>query len=81
VGGFVTGIFEDGGECTFSVTPTTSGTPQLVLTTGIANVDSTSCGTALIDARKITRGTYTVVLTYRNHEGQVASAPATVDIS
>jgi len=81
VGGFVTGVFEDGGECTFSATPTSSGASQFVFTTGIANVDSTSCGTALIDSQKITRGTYEVVLTYRNHDGQVVSAPASVDIS
>ncbi len=81
VGGFVTGVLEDGGECTFAVTPPSGGAPQLVRTTGIANVDSTSCGTALIDASQVTSGTYTVVLTYRNHEGQVASAPSTVEVS
>lgn len=81
VGGFVRGVFEDGGECSFSVTPTSGGAPQFVRTTGIANVDSTSCGSALIDASKVRSGTYTVVLTYRNDEGQVASAPAPVEVS
>jgi len=52
-----------------------------VRTTGIANVDSTSCGSALIDANNVRSGTYTVVLTYRNHEGEIASAPATLKVS
>lgn len=81
VGGFVTGVFEDGGECTFSVQPKAGGESQVVRTTGVANVDSTSCGSATIDASKVTSGTYTVVLTYRNDEGRVASAPATVEVS
>lgn len=81
MGGFVTGVFEDGGECTFTVTPSSGSAPQYVRTTGIANVDSTSCGTALIDASRLTSGTYTVVLTYRNDEGRVASAPAKVEVS
>jgi len=81
VGGFVTGVLEDGGECTFAVTPPSGGAPQLVRTTGIANVDSTSCGTALIDARRVMSGTYTVVLTYLNDEGRVVSAPAKVEVS
>lgn len=80
VGGFVTGVFEDGGACTFSVTPSSNGAPQSAFTTGIANVDSTSCGTVLIDSHKIFAGTYTVVLTYRNDEGQVSSAPTTVEV-
>jgi hypothetical protein len=81
VGGFVTGVLEDDGDCTFTATPA-NGSPALVArTTGLANVDNTSCGSTTIPANQLSSGTYKVVLTYRNHNGMVASAPLAVEVS
>lgn len=77
----MTGVLEDDGDCTFTVTPASGGTPLVARTTGLANVDNTSCGSTTVPAGQISSGTYDVVLTYRNNDGMVASAPLAVEVS
>jgi hypothetical protein len=81
VGGYVTGVFEDGGDCAFSVTGSAGGTPILVHTTGVANVDSTSCGSTSIPKSQLKAGTYTVALTYTNGGGTASSSSVTVKVA
>ncbi len=81
VGGYVTGLFEDGGDCLYSVTRSTGGTPVALHTTGVANVDSTSCGSTSIPKDQLKAGTYTVVLTYANGDGAATSSPMSVDVT
>lgn len=81
VGGYVVGVFEDGGSCTFTVTPVGGGAPLTVQTTGRINVDTTSCGSSLISADSLQPGNYTVTLTYQNDKGRTKSAPAAVEVN
>lgn len=73
VGGYVTGIVEIGGSCTFVVTNHDSGTDVVVHTEGVDNSDSTSCGSVDIPGAQIPDGAYSVVLTYTNSKGSVSS--------
>lgn len=81
VGGFVAGVIEDDGACTFTATPTNGGTSLVARTTGLANVDNTSCGSTTIPAAQLSPGTYAVVLSYRNGKGTVTSPALTVKVS
>lgn len=79
VGGYVTGVLEDGGECTFTVTPSTGEAALVARTTGTADVDSTSCGSTTVALSHT--GTFQVVLTYSNGDGQTSSPAVSVVIS
>lgn len=79
VGGFVSGVLEDGGACTFTVTAKTGGASALAETVGSGNVDSTTCGSAVVEPPAA--GPWTVVLTYKNSQGSVSSTPVDVDAS
>lgn len=81
VGGFVTGVLEDDRECAFTAAPTNGGPGIVVRTTGVANVDNTSCGSTTIPASQLSSGTYEVTLTYRNTAGRVTSTPLAVEVS
>jgi len=81
LGGFVVGVFEDGGTCIFTASPSSGAVPLVVTTTGVANVDSTSCGSTSLPKDRIQAGTYTVVLTYQNGNGATTSAPMTVKVT
>ena len=61
--GIVLGVIEDGGRCTFTLTPD-HGSPVVALNSGIDDASSTSCGTLTLDADKLTAGTWHVTLTY-----------------
>lgn len=78
VGGYVTGVFEDGGTCIFTVTPASGGTPLVATTTGAANVDNTSCGSTSFPSDRFGAGTYSVVLKYQNSKGSTESAPTSM---
>lgn len=77
VGGYVDGVVEDGGDCSFDVTAS-NGRAIDVHTEGVENSGSTSCGSTVIPAASVPSGTYTVVLRYSSHGGTAASAPVTV---
>jgi len=81
LGGFVDGIFEDGGDCIYTITGSAGGAPLSVQTTGVANVDTTSCGSTYIPRDQLRVGTYTVVLTYQNDRGATTSDPMTVKVN
>lgn len=81
VGGYVTGVFEDGGTCIFTVAPATGGIPLVATTTGLANVDSTSCGSTSFTPDRFGPGTYSVVLKYQNSKGGTASTPVSMEVA
>jgi len=80
VGGYVSGVFEDGGSCTYAITDTQSGTVVSARTTGVANNDTTSCGSASVSAEQVPAGTYDVVLIYANADGRTSSQPIRVEV-
>jgi hypothetical protein len=79
VGGFVSGVKEDGGTCTFTVTATDTGASASLKSTGAFNVDSTTCGSHEIGAPKSKTGAYSVTLKYSNAVGAVTSSPVPVE--
>ena len=81
VGGYVTGVFENGGACAYSATSPAGGAPLSVHTTGVANVDTTSCGSTSFPKDQLRAGTYTVTLTYTNGHGAAVSSPVTVKVT
>ena len=81
VGGYVTGIVEIGGSCTFIVTNEDTKAEVMARTTGVDNSDSTSCGSVDIEGDKIPNGKYSVVLEYANSAGNASSEPLSVEVS
>ena len=81
VGGYVTGIVEIGGSCTFIVTNEDTKAEVMARTTGVDNSDSTSCGSVDIAGDKIPNGKYSVVLEYANSAGSASSDPLSVEVS
>lgn len=79
VGGYVSGVVEDGGDCEYVAT-STSGHVVSVHTVGVENSSSTSCGSTSLDASLVARGSYEVVLFYTNEHGRVSSDPVEVTI-
>lgn len=79
VGGYVTGVMEDGGECHFVVTAA-SGEVVDLLKSGVENNGSTSCGSATVPLSQLGTGPFTVVMRYVNSLGEVASEAVEVEI-
>lgn len=80
MGGYVVGVFEDGGACTFTATPTGGGVSATARTTGAVNVDSTTCGSTVVPQGLLASGSYAVTLMYENAEGIATSAPLMVEV-
>lgn len=79
VGGYVSGVTEDGGDCQYIVT-SAKANPLTIHKDGVENNGSTSCGSTTIPKDLVPSGTYTVILKYLNNVGQVVSPPVTVDL-
>jgi len=78
--GFVAGVSEDGGTCSFGFT-SDAGQTASVSSTGIVNVDTTSCGLVQLPISDFSRGSWTVVLTYTSlAAGDYVSEPIELDI-
>lgn len=76
--GYVTGVIEDGGECTFTFTGAEGETSAT--STGAANATTTSCGLVQVPMSELSRGTWQVVLTYSSDTLTVVSQPMTLEI-
>jgi hypothetical protein len=72
VSGYVSGLIEDGGTCTLSVTGPTTATATRA---AVADVSTTSCGTLTIPASKVKDGTYSVTLGYKSATSRGTSEP------
>lgn len=79
VGGYVSGVVEDGGDCEYVATAS-SGSAVSVHTVGVENSSTTSCGSTTVDPSLVPPDSYTVVLRYTNASGQVASDAVEVTI-
>jgi hypothetical protein len=80
LGGFVIGVVESGGNCTFAIL---RGTSEVLArtTTGQSNSDTTSCGSVEIARGEVASGSYTATLTYVNASGRTTSEPMPVEVS
>jgi hypothetical protein len=72
LGGYVSGVAEDGGDCQYIVTPA-GGAPFTIHKTGVDNNGSTSCGSTTVPPAKVPAGSYSVTLRYVDAIGQVES--------
>ncbi len=79
LGGFVSGVMEDGGTCQYVVTPA-NGDLFTIHKDGVENNGSTSCGSTTVPPSSAPSGDYTVVLRYVNDIGQVESDAVEVEI-
>jgi len=79
VGGFVSGIVETGGICTFRITRNSTEVLSRS-TTGTSNADNTSCGSVEIPSGQLAAGLYAATLTYENARGRAVSSPAPLEV-
>jgi len=77
VGGFVSGVVEDGGDCQFVITPT-AGESMTIHQLGAENSATTSCGSVLVPAADVPSGDYSVTLVYANANGSLSSEAVAV---
>lgn len=79
VGGFVSGVMEDGGTCLFTVTASDTSDTRSVQTQGAFNVDSTTCGSHDVEVPNSQTGQFRVRLVYSNSAGTAMSDAITVE--
>jgi hypothetical protein len=73
VRGYVSNVFEDGGTCTLTLT---KGTDKITATsTGVADVNKTTCAPISIDQSQLKSGDWTAVLSYTSAKASGSSAP------
>lgn len=78
VSGYVSGVVETGGECTYTLT---GPGPQVILSAeGFANASTTSCGAIEVPAGQLSRGQWSVVLDYSHRGNTVTGEPALLEV-
>jgi hypothetical protein len=80
VGGFVGGVSEEGGTCTYALTSGVTGNTVTVVTTGVANGATTSCGSSKVAMSELSKGPWTVELEYASPTAEVTSPPLEVEV-
>lgn len=80
VGGFVSGSDSDGGRCVFELVSETTGQTAQAETAGIANGQSTSCGSAQLPTSELGRGSWSVTLRYTSPAYTLVSEPLLMEI-
>lgn len=79
VSGYVAGVVEEGGDCVFVLTPA-GGQPVSKTVGGKADRDTTSCATQ-VPVSELTRGSWSVVLTYTDRAGaSTTSSPMELEV-
>lgn len=78
VGGYVSGVIEDGGDCQYIIT-SSSGESFTTSKEGVANNGSTSCGSTTVTHSRVPGDSYTVQLRYVNDNGETVSDAVKVD--
>lgn len=77
--GYVQGLLENGGVCTFTFTGL--GEPVSVASEGIADSSTTSCGTVSVPIAQLPSGTWSVTLSYTSAAaGTLTSSALTVEV-
>lgn len=80
VGGFVTLIEENNGKCVYLLSPRISGTQVTRTVAGVANHETTSCGSVDIPLAELTKGIWEVSLQYQSVDEELTSDPVIVEI-
>lgn len=80
VNGFVSGVVEDGGTCTLTMTSAANGKQVTASRTAIANVTNTSCGESSVPVSKLSTGSWQAVLVYSSSTSSGQSSPVTIDV-
>lgn len=78
--GYVQGVAEEGGTCTFVATKVGTGTEVTAETMGIENQGTTSCGSAAVSSSSFSRGSWTVELRYESPSGSANSDAVALEI-
>jgi hypothetical protein len=76
VAGFVTQVEESGGTCEFTLISEVSGAEVVRMTEGLANVDTTSCGTVQIPLTELSKGAWNATLAYSSSDVELTSSVA-----
>jgi hypothetical protein len=77
--GFVQGLIQDGGTCTYTFARIGSS-PITVEHGAVADRATTSCGTIQADAAQFARGTWNVTLGYVSDGRNYESAPVELEV-
>lgn len=80
VSGYVNGIVEDHGACTYTATSKAAGQSVEVAGEGVSNVRTTSCGTLAEPIASFSTGAWAVRLHYVSTSTDVTSEPIEVEI-
>lgn len=76
--GYASGVFEDGGTCTLTLT---KGSSKITGTsTAVADVNKSTCGPISIDQSQLSSGTWTAVLSYSSPSGTGSSESQTLNV-
>lgn len=77
--GYVQGLLENGGSCTFTFTGL--GDPVTVTSEGVADSSTTSCGTVSVPIAQLPSGSWSVTLSYTSAAaGTLTSSALTVEV-
>jgi hypothetical protein len=77
-GAFVTGVIEDGGSCTLTLTK--AGSHARGTAEGVSDVTTTSCGQISVPGSELTAGTWSGVVVYDSPGAAGRSAAFSVDV-
>lgn len=70
--GYVSGVIEDGGECTFTFSHAVDATSVVATSSGTADRSTTSCGLVSTEIASFISGQWTVQLDYESLNGEVS---------
>jgi hypothetical protein len=78
INGYVTGVFEEGGTCTATLT---QGSQTITRTSiGFGNASYTQCPPISLTDAKLSAGTWTVILSYDSAKAAGSSQPKTFNV-
>ncbi len=80
VSGYVGGVIETGGKCTYVATDTATSATVDIPGASIANVVTTSCGTSKEPIGSFAKGSWKVALHYKSTSADVTSAAIDLEI-
>lgn len=80
VSGYVTGVIEDGGTCTFLVANKVTKVIVKIESTGVSDARTTSCGTNQAPIASFSRSSWTATLHYSSPTSSATSSPVDLEI-
>lgn len=80
VNGFVSGVVEDGGVCTLTLTSSTTGKQVSSSRSAVANATNTSCGASTIAVSRLSPGEWQAVLSYSSSTSTGKSDPLQLEV-